>query len=70
MDRCGIGGFCSVFIFGFLLCNIFMNDCNFVIERCNFMNYVDDMNIYNLNFSFEVIENDINRDLVNMLYWF
>ena len=57
-------------ILGPLLFNIFMNDLNFAIERCKFMNYADDTKIHTADPNPQVVEEDINRDLANMLHWF
>ncbi|KAL9985372.1 hypothetical protein ACROYT_G007767 [Oculina patagonica] len=57
-------------ILGPLLFNIFMNDLNFAIERCKFMNYADDTKIHTSDPSPQVVEEDINRDLANTLHWF
>ncbi|KAL9964216.1 hypothetical protein ACROYT_G027827 [Oculina patagonica] len=57
-------------ILGPLLFNIFMNDLNFAIERCKFMNYADDTKIHTSDPKPQVVEEDINRDLANTLHWF
>ena len=57
-------------ILGPLLFNIFMNDLNFAIERCKFMNYADDTKIHTADPNPQVVEEDINRDLANTLHWF
>ena len=57
-------------ILGPLLFNILMNDLHYAIERCQFMNYADDTEIYTADPNPQVVEEDINRDLVNTLHWF
>ena len=57
-------------ILGPLLFNIFMNDLHYAIDRCQFMNYADDTEIYTADPNPQVVEEDINRDQVNTLHWF
>ena len=58
-------------ILGLLLFNILINDLNVAIERCKFINYADDTKIHKASDpNPHVVEQDINRDLANMLHWF
>ena len=47
-----------------------MDDLNFAIERCKFMNYADDTKIRTSDPNPQVVKEDINRDLANMPHWF
>ena len=47
-------------ILGPLLFNIFMNDLNFAIEKCKFMNFADDTKIHTADPNPQVIEEDKN----------
>ena len=53
-----------------LLFNIFMNDLMYAIKDCRLIGYADDTKIYASHKDPQVVENRLNRDLVNSGRWF